>query len=299
MGLLNSKLWPDEYGDRTAKVSGSGGDEGKVLPEGKNMRPAAYLAADPRSPVHPVHTGFERTPIRIQLLRSGLNKRRDADINSAEEPTTPNLVSELHQCTIGLNPVSEILPNPDLPEKVLTSVSTILAADSASKLEELQALSGTWDGEKRTVSKHAQTLGQQNNGIRVAPRGWKCEKCDMKENLWLNLTDGSILCGRKFFDGTGGNNHALEHFEVTKHPLAVKLGTITPSGADVYSYDEDEMVEDPLLAQHLAHFGINLAQMENTDKSMLELEIDVNLNFDDQMNGTIRSLQPDPLSPLL
>ena len=32
-------------------------------------------------------------------------------------------------------------------------------------------------------------------------RGWKCSKCDLTENLWLNLTDGSILCGRKYFDG--------------------------------------------------------------------------------------------------
>ena len=32
-------------------------------------------------------------------------------------------------------------------------------------------------------------------------RGWKCSRCDLKENLWLNLTDGTILCGRKYFDG--------------------------------------------------------------------------------------------------
>ena len=31
---------------------------------------------------------------------------------------------------------------------------------------------------------------------------------------------------------------------------------------DVFSYDEDDMVEDPNLAQHLAHFGINITQME-------------------------------------
>ncbi|CAF5166246.1 unnamed protein product, partial [Rotaria magnacalcarata] len=37
-------------------------------------------------------------------------------------------------------------------------------------------------------------------------------------------TDGAILCGRKFFDGTGGNNHAAEHYYRTKYPLAVKLG---------------------------------------------------------------------------
>jgi len=32
--------------------------------------------------------------------------------------------------------------------------------------------------------------------------------------------------------------------------------------SDVFSYDEDDMVEDPYLAQHLAHFGINVAALE-------------------------------------
>lgn len=46
----------------------------------------------------------------------------------------------------------------------------------------------------------------------------------------MNLTDGRIFCGRKFFDGTGGNNHAVEHYKESNHPLAVKLGTIIPIG---------------------------------------------------------------------
>lgn len=41
----------------------------------------------------------------------------------------------------------------------------------------------------------------------------------------------------------------------------MKLGTITPDGADVYSYDEDDMVIDPLLSKHLAHFGIDITSM--------------------------------------
>lgn len=61
--------------------------------------------------------------------------------------------------------------------------------------------------------------------------GWKCSKCDLRENLWLNLTDGSVLCGKWFFDGSGGNGHALEHYKEMGYPLAVKLGTITPDGA--------------------------------------------------------------------
>ncbi|MFS8012550.1 putative ubiquitinyl hydrolase 1 [Helianthus anomalus] len=42
-----------------------------------------------------------------------------------------------------------------------------------------------------------------------------------------------ILCGRKLWDGSGGNNHAIEHYNETHYPLAVKLGTITsdPEGA--------------------------------------------------------------------
>ena len=35
----------------------------------------------------------------------------------------------------------------------------------------------------------------------------------------MNLTDGSINCGRKNFDGSGGNNHAVEHYAQTNYPL--------------------------------------------------------------------------------
>ena len=33
----------------------------------------------------------------------------------------------------------------------------------------------------------------------------------------------------------------------------------------MYSYDEDDMVQDPKLSQHLQHFGINIAQLEKVD----------------------------------
>lgn len=168
------------------------------------------------------------------------------------------------------------LTDPSIPDMVQVAVAAILGAEDAWKLEEAAAMAGTWDGEKRIVSKYAENLVQLDNGKKIPPKGWKCERCDLTSNLWLNLTDGSILCGRRFFDGSGGNNHAVDYYEQTKYPLAVKLGTITPDGADVYSYDEDDMVEDPYLAKHLAHFGINVASMEKTDKTMLEMEIDIN-----------------------
>lgn len=175
----------------------------------------------------------------------------------------------------GGDPLVIPLPNGDLPLQVQLSIAGVITADTASYKEQV----ASWDGEKRLISKHAENLLQLDNGVKVPPRGWKCAKCDLKENLWLNLTDGTILCGRRYFDGSGGNNHAIDYYKEMKYPLAVKLGTITPDGADVFSYDEDDMVEDPHLAQHLAHFGINITQMEKTDKTMAELEIDINMRI--------------------
>lgn len=63
------------------------------------------------------------------------------------------------------------------------------------------------------------------------------------------------------------------------HSRSIVLGTITSTGADVYSYDEDDMVEDPNLAIHLSHWGINMMKMEKTDRSMADLEIELNQKF--------------------
>lgn len=178
-------------------------------------------------------------------------------------------------------------PNPALPEIVNKAVQTVIEAESPFKIAELAALQGTWDGEKREVSVHAVNLKQLDNGVKIPPSGWKCDKCDLTTNLWLNLTDGSVLCGRRFFDGSGGNDHAVEHYRQTGFPLAVKLGTITADGkGDVFSYAEDDMVEDPFLADHLKHFGINVQQLQKTDKSMIELELELN-----QRSGEWNTLQ--------
>jgi ubiquitin carboxyl-terminal hydrolase 5/13 len=59
----------------------------------------------------------------------------------------------------------------------------------------------------------------------------------------------------------------------------VKLGTITANSADVWSYapDEDCLVKDPLLPQHLAHWGIDIMKLEKTDKSLTEMEVELNM----------------------
>lgn len=50
-------------------------------------------------------------------------------------------------------------------------MQALLDLPSASKLAELEALSGTWDGESRIVSKYAQTLIQHDNGKKIPPTG--------------------------------------------------------------------------------------------------------------------------------
>ena len=132
-------------------------------------------------------------------------------------------------------------------------------------------------------------MKMQEKGVKVNPdpSSWECEASGMKENLWLNLSDGYIGSGRSYFDGTGGKNGAVNHYHKMKaegkeYPLVVKLGTITKDGAELYSYADDEncAVSDPLLAQHLANIGINIMSLKKTSKTTSELELDKNMQFD-------------------
>ena len=57
----------------------------------------------------------------------------------------------------------------------------------------------------------------------------------------------------------------------------------------MYSYDEDDMVIDTQLAKHLQHFGINMMQCQQTDKTMNELEIAANMNFKFECDNILES----------
>ena len=51
------------------------------------------------------------------------------------------------------------------------SVAAIMSADDAWKAMEAAALSNTWDGEMRAVSKYAENLLQLDNGRKIPPSG--------------------------------------------------------------------------------------------------------------------------------
>ena len=124
---------------------------------------------------------------------------------------------------------------------------------------------------------HTLTL-VQSEGIKIAEKSIaKCNDCDLSSNLWLCLTCGNLSCGRK---ETGGNQHAIAHYNKTKHPLVVKTGTITPDGeASLYCYACDNDVKDENLADHLKNLGIDINTQKKTDKTVTEMNLSININF--------------------
>ncbi len=110
-----------------------------------------------------------------------------------------------------------------------------------------------------------------------------CTQCNLESNLWMCLTCGALGCGRKQFDGSGGNGHALDHFKSSGHPVAIKLGTILyrglslPLEADLYCYACDDAVIDLELPVHLRVLGIDPCTTEKTEKSTNELQLHLNL----------------------
>ncbi|ORM39760.1 Ubiquitin carboxyl-terminal hydrolase 5 [Babesia sp. Xinjiang] len=137
-------------------------------------------------------------------------------------------------------------------------------------------------------SKYAKHLIQVEHAPVIVYDNLSCARCGANHNLWLNLSDGYIGCGRKNYDSggcaDGEEGAAIQHYHETGgiYPLAVKIGTITATSGDVYSYaaDEDSLVIDPYLADHLAHFGIDVRAVIKTEKTIVQLELEKNENHD-------------------
>lgn len=119
---------------------------------------------------------------------------------------------------------------------------------------------------------HTRSL-DQNQAQRVASANLaKCGLCELNQNLWICLHCGHLGCGRKYFDGTGGNGHAVDHFKTTGHAVAVKTGTISAEGnASIFCYHCDDDVKDEALREHLKTLGIEVNEMQKTEKTMAEI----------------------------
>ncbi|KAF8520138.1 ubiquitinyl hydrolase [Hysterangium stoloniferum] len=173
-----------------------------------------------------------------------------------------------------------LLPEESHHPEVKRLSTDVMGAMSSARQSEIKA----WE-EEITPCTHTTTL--QPQGVHVLESGVAhCSKCDLKDNLWMCLTCGALGCGRSQYGGVGGNSHGLAHNQETGHPVAVKLGTITPEGnADIFCYACGDSKLDSDLARHLSAFGINIATQTKTEKSMTELQIEQNLKFDFSLTG--------------
>jgi ubiquitin carboxyl-terminal hydrolase 5/13 len=158
-------------------------------------------------------------------------------------------------------------------------VDGIMQAMTFARQEEVKA----WEQEF-TECEHTLCLQQQSSKQIASQDLGQCSLCGLGENLWLCLECGNLGCGREQFGGVRGNSHGLAHANSSSHGVAVKLGSITPEGsADVYCYRCNEERVDSELARHLAHWGINIAEREKTEKSLMEMQVEQNLRWDFSM----------------
>ncbi|GAB7355423.1 hypothetical protein MBLNU459_g5937t1 [Dothideomycetes sp. NU459] len=158
-------------------------------------------------------------------------------------------------------------------------VAAVLDANTFARQEEVKA----WEQEM-VPCEHTLCLEQHPPRAIDSQHLGHCSMCDLNENLWLCLACGNLGCGRAQYGGVGGNSHGLAHADSTGHPVAVKLGSLTADGsADIYCYSCNEERVDPELVAHLAHWGIDIAGRQKTEKSLTELQIEQNLRWEFSM----------------
>lgn len=127
-----------------------------------------------------------------------------------------------------------------------------------------------------------------------------CTDCGLPENLWLCLHCGNVGCGRNQV-GVEGHSHALKHFESNpSHSIAVKLGSLSKSSSDLYCYscdDETNFEDQRPFIEALKSYGINLEDKMASEKTLVELQVEQNMNWDFQMTDSegkhLLKLEPD------
>jgi len=154
-------------------------------------------------------------------------------------------------------------------------VDSILLAQSAYFVSTIEE----WSIDLKTCT-HVENLNQ-DNARKIANKAMAhCQECDLHTNLWLCMICGHLGCGRKYYDGSGGNDHAVLHSQNFNHPVVCKLGTITPEGsASLFCYTCDDDVLDHKLGAHMERLGIDIKTQTKTEKSVQELNLEANLNL--------------------
>lgn len=183
--------------------------------------------------------------------------------------------------TLYVAPLDSYLAFEECPDPVQSLADKILLANSANTDNDIRA----WEHEV-FACEHSSSLDQEheNNTSDVS----KCASCELTGNLWVCLTCGAVSCGRAQF-GTDikGNSHALAHFELTGHAVAAKLGSLSAdeNKCDCYCYKCNDEVKVPGLGSNLRSFGIDLDSVVKSEKTLVELNLETNKNWQFNLDG--------------
>lgn len=182
--------------------------------------------------------------------------------------------------SIYVSAVDDSIPLTDAPSAIASLARQIINANSANTADAIK----TWEHEIFPC-KHSESIDSDAQCFDLT----QCSMCGLQENLWLCLTCGVTGCGREQFGSSlKGNSHALEHFQKSNHAVAVKLGSLNatdPESSDCYCYLCNEEVKVPGLAAKLALFGLDLRNAQKTEKSLVELNLETNKNWQFNLDG--------------
>jgi ubiquitin carboxyl-terminal hydrolase 5/13 len=89
---------------------------------------------------------------------------------------------------------------PEGEAKLEAQIKSLINTDSPFKKQTL----AVWELEIHPCE-HSLTLQQEIHNKSLE----HCGQCELSTNLWLCLTCGVVGCGRKNWDGSGGNNHGI------------------------------------------------------------------------------------------
>ncbi|AEY98844.1 FAGR023Cp [Eremothecium gossypii FDAG1] len=171
-------------------------------------------------------------------------------------------------------------------QKMDTTVVSKLEQIIRTRSSDFKDMAATWQLEIKACPHSEQFVVPQD----AMPVRETCGDCDLDRNLWLCLHCGNIGCGREQV-GIEGHSHALKHYQQSEnnHPLAVKLGSLTSESNDIYCYSCNDEVAFPdpnRFSAVLAKFGIDLEGQVAKEKTLVELQVEQNMNWDFQMRDS-------------
>ncbi|PSK35638.1 hypothetical protein C7M61_004427 [Candidozyma pseudohaemuli] len=238
------------------------------------------------------HYSEQRHPLYVNIVKklkpeSERTKREEEDENGSKTKQPKLEVQEQKETDIYdiitnvyVAPLDQSASIEESPEPVRLLANLILTANSAEKNDEIKA----WENEVYPCE-HSSNIVAEKNTIDLK----KCSMCDLEENLWLCFTCGAVGCGREQFGSDlKGNSHALKHYEDTGHSVAVKLGSLSAEdedNCDCYCYKCNDEVKVPQLGEKLLNFGIDLGTAVKTEKNLVELNLDRNMNWQFNLDG--------------